>query len=368
MYSTIDGAKKCAKNLKRLFERSGFVLPLHKCQTAIALAGGFRDWRDLEGALGRSARSVELATFRKRLVAALPEPCTSPLLAWLDDEPEDAVIAADTPARWYRDVFPYLFATAALHRGRTALLRPGSGTGQQLREKMVVGLLLNIHGGDRPVPWLEPDTLAIVFRGDLESLFRDEFFHPKFEVELEKLKAAGILEIERGIVKVNAPDHVAVAQHVFHNRTGKLRLWGVDGNIEAISVLRDALAAIGVRNALRVADAISQFGSNAYTTPSGPVLDLLSEMAAQGEIEIFAKVVGLLASVHPTSVGFVKDAIPAKISSHYFARHRHIDASKIMSWANANPSWPDTLKSAVEKPAVFALAVDVMADAIVAGR
>lgn len=174
MYSTLDGAKKCAKELKRLFEDSGFVFPLNKCQGPVARGGGFRDWHDLEAALSNSVRPIELGAFRKRLLVALPEPCRPPVLAWLDKDPAEAAPDRETPPRWYRDVFPYLMATAALHRSRSPLLRPGSGAGQRLREALVLGLLLNVHGGTRAVPWLEPDTLAFVFRGDLASLFQDD--------------------------------------------------------------------------------------------------------------------------------------------------------------------------------------------------
>lgn len=364
MYSTLDGAKKCAKDLKRLFDNSGFLFPLHKCQSAIALAGGFRDWRDLEGALGRGTRPVDPAVFRKRMLAALPEPCSPPVLAWLDKDPPEMISDPETPPRWYRDVFPYLMATAVLHRSRTALLRPGSGAGQQLREALVVGLLLNTHGGARAVPWLEPDTLALMFRGDLASLFRDDIRHPRFDTELEALTGAGILEVSEGRVKVLSPDPKAVAAHVADNRTGKAQHWAEEGGAEAANALRDALAAIGVRNARRVADAISQLGSDAYITPSGPVLELLSELAEEGEVETFAKAYGLFASIRPMNAGFVRESVPAKISSRYLARHRGIDASKIMSWASDNPDWPDRLKETVGKPALFALTVDAMADAI----
>lgn len=59
MYSTLDGAKKCARELKRLFDDSGFDFALNKCQSAVARAGDYRDWRDLEGALGRARHSVD---------------------------------------------------------------------------------------------------------------------------------------------------------------------------------------------------------------------------------------------------------------------------------------------------------------------
>jgi hypothetical protein len=364
VYSTHEGAKKCAKDLKRLFDDSGLVYPLNKCQKAVAYGGGFRDWHDLEGALRSGARLIEPAAFRKRLLTYLPEPCHPPVIAWLDKDPSETAPDPATPPRWYRDVFPYLMAAAVLHRSQTALLRPGSGAGQRLREMLVVGPLLNVHGGARPVPWLEPDTLAFVFNGNLMSVFRDDTQHPRFKTELENLTAAGILTVEEGRVRVLPPDADSVARYVADHRTGKAQYWADAGGTEAARALHDALAAIGVRNARRVADAISRLGSEAYITPSGPVLELLSELAEEGELETFAKAYGLFATVRPMNADFVRDSVPAKISSRYLASHRRLNASKILSWASDNPDWPDRLKTTIAKPALFALTVDSMAGAI----
>ena len=364
MYSTIDGAKSCAKVLKRLFDDSGFDFALNKCQAAIARAGGYRDWRDLEGALGQARVPVDAATFRKRLLAILPEPCRPPVLAWLDKEPAEAAPDVNTPPRWYRDVFPYLMASAALHRSRTPLLRPGSGTGQKLREALVAGLLLNIHGGRRVVPHLEPDSLALVFRGGVSTLFLDDARHPRFDAELQTLVAADILDVREDRVRVLSPDPAAVAAHVAEGRAGKAQMWAEEGGNELANALRDALAAVGVRNAMRVADAIASYGSDAYITPSGPVLELLSELAEEGEVETFAKAYGLFAFVRPASARFVRESVPAKISSRYLARHRRLNPSKIMSWTAKHPEWPDTLKTTVAEPAMFTRTVEAMAAAI----
>ena len=85
------------------------------------------------------------------------------------------------------------------------------------------------------------------------------------------------------------------------------------GRAEAAGALNDALTAIGVRNARRVADAVSRLGSDAYITPSGPVLELLSALAEEGELETFAKAYGLFATVRPMNADFVREAVPAKI-------------------------------------------------------
>src|SRR5882724_9123278 len=69
MFSTLEGAKKFAKNLKSLFDDSGIIFPLNRCQNAAAIAGGFRDWHDLSRSLEGSDRPVDPGAFRRRLIA-----------------------------------------------------------------------------------------------------------------------------------------------------------------------------------------------------------------------------------------------------------------------------------------------------------
>jgi hypothetical protein len=53
----------------------------------------------------------------------------------------------------------------------------------------------------------------------------------------------------------------------------------------------------------------------------------------------------------PSEHDFVRESIPAKISSLCLARNRQLSASRILSWASRYPEWPDTLKAAVGQPA-----------------
>jgi hypothetical protein len=282
MFATYDGAKQ----LKRLLGDSGFEFPLNKCQTAVAKAGGYRDWHDLEAALaGATApRAVEPEVYERRLIRALPDPCIPPVLAMLDGEHSETTTEEGTPPRWWRDVFPYVFAIAVLHRSRTAILRPGSGPGQKLRENLVVGLLLNRHGGCSVLPMLDPESLTLSFHGDLSSLFRDDVHHPRFDVELAALVETGIIALHPTGIRIAPPDPEDVMGHVLSGWIGKAEQWAEQGGKVAIDALADVLSAIGVRNALRVADAIVQFGSDAFTSPAGPALELLSKLAGDGEI------------------------------------------------------------------------------------
>lgn len=364
MYSTIKRAKKCAKELGQLFESGGIKFPLHRCQLAIARAGDYRDWNDLEGALSKTPRALYPQDFRRRLLDALPEPCRLPAMAWLDRDPSETELTKGIPPRWYRDVFPYFMATAATYN-RTAVLKPGSGTGQQLRERLVLGTLLNTRGA-ASVPWLDPDTLDLVLKGDIDTVFGEDVHNPRFRTELDALVAAGVIAIEERSVRFRCPDADRVRLRVADDRAEKARQWAGVDNEEARISLHNALASIGVRNGRRVADAIVSFGDSAYITPSGAVLTLLSELAAEGDLYCFAQTYVLFATLRPDNAGFVRESVPAKISSEFFARHRGLNGQRIMSWANKNSDWPDRLTNTVSKPPLFVATAAEMADAIAA--
>lgn len=211
VYSTLEGAKARAKSLKRLFADSGIHFSLHQSQLALARAGGFQDWHDLQANLQTDGRTVDADVYRRRLKAALPLACHGPLLASWGPDPEPAEDVGDgIPVHFFRDVWPYVMAAEVLHRTRTTLIRPGSGVGQKLRAAMVSGVLLNIHGGLQSTPTLEPETLALDCPGDLATVFRDEAAHPRFAQELATLTEAGVIAVlddrSRGpIVRILAP-------------------------------------------------------------------------------------------------------------------------------------------------------------------
>jgi hypothetical protein len=366
MFSTIDGAKKRAKALKKLLDDSGFAFSLRKCQEAVARAGGYRDWHDLLGALGRGGRGrrAEPEVYERRLLAVLPDPCRPPVVAWLDGEPAEEAPDSLYPPRWFHDAFHFVFASAILHRSRTAVLRPGSGEGQRFREKLVVGLLSNQYPRPGIVPRLEPDTLAVLYPGSLAEIYGKDAGHPRFELEIRTLAEAGVLEVLPNALRVLPPDVDAVRDHVLNGWIGKTEHWIDEGPKEATSALREALAAIGVRNALRVTEAIIRFGSDAYITPSGPALDLLTKLAEEGEIEIFSKVFRLFAGIRPQNAEFMRSLVPAKITSGYLARHRGLSLRKFTAFSAAHPDWAQTLKSSVDEPVRFARTVDAMAAAV----
>lgn len=72
--------------------------------------------------------------------------------------------------------------------------------------------------------------------------------------------------------------------------------------------------------------------------------------------------------IHPESANFVRESVPAKISSLYLARNRAIDAAKMVEWMSTRSEWAEEVKAALHDPVRFKSTVDAIADAIEAAR
>lgn len=375
MYSTLEGAKARAKSLKRLFADSGIRFSLHQSQLAVARAGGFQDWHDLQANLQTDGRTVDADVYRRRLKVALPLACHGPLLASWDPDPEPAEDVGDgIPVHFFRDVWPYVMAAEVLHRTRTALIRPGSGVGQKLRAAMVSGVLLNIHGGLQSTPTLEPETLALDYPGDLATVFRDEAAHPRFAQELATLTEAGVIAVlddrSRGpIVRILAPpglQHEVVRQKVLDvEYAAQLNAYDADDESETrlMHSIHEALAALGVDDALRVAQAIKAQHSPEYRTPSGAMLDLLSTFATAGQISEFAHAYRLFTLIHPMNATFVGARTPGMIGSYLAARHGVSDVTW-RTWLERNPAWSGQVREVLDNPTGFEAFVTATAAAV----
>lgn len=364
MYSTLEGAKARAKDLKRLFDDSSFYVPLNKCQAAVAIAGGFQDWHDLQANLRAGNRPVEPDAYRRRLKAALPPACHGPLAeAWNPDPDAEEPPGEGIPPNFFRDAWPYVMAAEVLHRTRTDLIRPGSGTGQKLRQAMVCGVLLNIHGGLQSIPTLDPETLALDYPGELASVFRDEAEHPRFALELAALIGAGVIAVvddrNRGtLVRILAPagllDEIARQAVLDVEYAAQVNASESDGYTDRrlTRAIHEALVALGVDDTVRVAEAIRDQHAPEYVTPSGAMLALLGDFARDGQIRALAHGYQLFGAIHRLNATFVAAQTPAMIG-RYMAAHHSISDATWTRWLKRNPDWTVQMRDALDDPRRF---------------
>ncbi len=135
---------------------------------------------------------------------------------------------------------------------------------------------------------------------------------------------------------------------------------------EASSGLPTTGEAMNATNLETVLMAIEAQGSPDFTSPSGPVLTALSEIAAAGDIADVARGFQLFAYAKPANASFVVGHIPAKILNQYFFRRRGLSPSSFFAWEAEHPDWPDRLRDALRDPSAFEVLVLEMAAQIAA--
>lgn len=135
---------------------------------------------------------------------------------------------------------------------------------------------------------------------------------------------------------------------------------------KALAGLDEGIKSMPPETLHRIAEAIRSQGSAAYTTPSGPVLDLLTKLAEEDDLASFSRAFILLARAEPANAAFVAGAVPAKISN-FLIEHRGVKAPALIKWTEANPDWAEELKSALRDPDRFVRVVEDFASAIKGG-
>lgn len=118
------------------------------------------------------------------------------------------------------------------------------------------------------------------------------------------------------------------------------------------------------KNLKKIIAAIAAQGSKRHNTPSGPVLEALSEIAADGDVGDVARGFQLFARAKPTNATFVASHLPAKILNQYLFRHRGLMATTFLDWEQENKGWAEALKQSLRSPAAFETAVEEMAAGI----
>lgn len=343
MFKNSAGAKGRAASLhKALRDGSGFEMAYGQLLDPMAQAGGFASWHELTHS--GPPREADDATWRRRLLAALPPACRPATKAWLNGEPAaSASYAEDMPVRWYTDISPYWMASTGLHRRHTALIRRGSGPGQALRERLVLDLLLNTRGGPARTPRLDPRTLALVYRGDLRTLYRDEVDHPDFDTEFTRLTVAGVLDWRPDdhagpSLRVAAPPGL---QDEIENRAAQMALHWLEGepdSAEGEIRLAQMLRVMGVDRPDQSARALLLLDAGAHIAPAGPMLTILSDLASDGALRSLALTFDLFVRLWPDARAFLTASLPAKVISRYLPQAGH-SASTLYAWTQANPGW-----------------------------
>lgn len=241
MYSTLDGAKKCAKQLKHILERSGLAYPLAKCQAAVACAGGYDDWHDLSRRIGQRTDTHLPYDYWGGLIRHLPEPCHLPVRSYLRDDLVSELADAST-SFWVRDTLPYLVSLEIIHRTTSSLLRPGSGKDQKMRLQIVSGILLDIEKQLGFTPKFDPVYLTAILDGAPHAILPALAKHPRFSEAVKALIAAGILRVDDKVTCVLAPESEELRVEIVR----RARSWNVqkEPEIKYVSMSVEASAVI----------------------------------------------------------------------------------------------------------------------------
>jgi hypothetical protein len=132
---------------------------------------------------------------------------------------------------------------------------------------------------------------------------------------------------------------------------------------KALSGLKEEVPTMTAATEARIASAIANQGSRAFTTPSGPVLTLLTELADEGDLASFSRAFVIFARAKPANSALVANAVPPKISN-YLIKHQGVEAGALVKWTSANLGWKDDLKDTLRHPARFEQFVKSIAVAI----
>jgi hypothetical protein len=114
----------------------------------------------------------------------------------------------------------------------------------------------------------------------------------------------------------------------------------------------------------RIKNAILEQGAPAYTTPSGAVLLLLTELAEEGNLQAISEAFNEFSKAKPGNMLYVEEKIPAKILNQYWLRKLQLNLESLTSWMNNNPGWANELKSKLRVPEEFERVVNAAAEEI----
>jgi len=81
-----------------------------------------------------------------------------------------------------------------------------------------------------------------------------------------------------------------------------------------------------------------------YTTPSGALLGLLSKLASELKLSVFADACDIYTALYPETTSFIAGRVPGILCNRYFTVHPDVDYDKFIQWSISTPSWGEPLK------------------------
>ena len=130
--------------------------------------------------------------------------------------------------------------------------------------------------------------------------------HPRFEKDFATLVAAGIFDYQNAVLRVLPADKEAVAEHVAKGLADRAQYFCDEGGNQAVEALAIALSASGIEEATRLAKAVVGAGSEEYMTSWGPILDMFSKLAENGQLTAISRAWRLLSTLHPQNAHLVR--------------------------------------------------------------
>jgi hypothetical protein len=115
---------------------------------------------------------------------------------------------------------------------------------------------------------------------------------------------------------------------------------------------------------LRALDAIISQDSSAHTTPSGPILTLLTKSAEEGDLIGFSESFTLFRVAKPQNAVFVMNAVPARVLNGYLLGHLGLSSAAFVQWEKSNRTWATDIKEALRNAQLFERTVRNIADGI----
>lgn len=107
------------------------------------------------------------------------------------------------------------------------------------------------------------------------------------------------------------------------------------------------------KSAEAIIRSILEIEPDAPKGPSAAVLNRLTALGEEGDLNGFAELFVAYAKAKRTNARFVEEKIPAKIVETFLIRRAGSAPSAVVEWQRREPDWAARLKEAVWNPTLF---------------